>query len=141
MSRIVCIPATPGSLLKRPRIDQRRPLRLGRNPRVLDRSHIDCIKQLPCLKCGLDGFPDPAHIRMNSAAFGKHTGAGERPDDKWTVPLCRDCHDEQHDKGEKNFWHEVGVNPLIVAVHLYKLSPDVAKMHSAIHAFIARIEQ
>jgi len=29
---------------------------------------------------------------------------GERPDDRWAVPLCGRHHRQQHQEGERNFW-------------------------------------
>jgi hypothetical protein len=141
MTRLVCDPAPPGSLLKQFRPENRKRLSLGRKPRELDANHLDCIRQLPCLKCGLEGFSQAAHVRMNQGSLGKKQALGAKPDDRWAVPLCRDCHDEQHSQGEEMFWHQVGINPILVAQKLFSLSPDVMRMHSAIHAFIARIEQ
>lgn len=141
MTRLVLSPATPGELLKRPRQDSsRKRSSMGRAPRVLDGRHLNAVRQCPCLKCGLDPAGIAAHVRMNSSAFGKRTGLGEKPDDCWTVPLCRDDHDEQHRIGELQFWHDLDVNPLHVAKRLADLSPDISKMVSAIHAFRAGIE-
>ncbi len=76
----------------------------------------------------------------------RDTGGGEKPDDRWAVPLCRPryapdrlvvdpkqkralvnigCHGRQHghDKSfcssEKEFWEKVGKDPFMIANHLY----------------------
>lgn len=61
---------------------------------------------------------------MGSPEIGKRpTGMGEKPDDRWAVPLCSSCHRDgpgaQHLVGEKTFWRQVGVNPFVVAEALY----------------------
>lgn len=40
-----------------------------------------------------------AHVRMGSGA-----GMGQKPDDWFTVSLCRGCHQLQHSIGEPTFW-------------------------------------
>lgn len=53
-----------------------------------------------CFTCG--GNPDtvvPAHIR-----YGEGAGASNKPDDDLCIPLCHDCHANQHHMGEVNFW-------------------------------------
>ena len=57
------------------------------------------IRTLPCHACGKDGPSDPAHM--------KSRGAGGTSDH--LVPLCRDCHVEQHSKGIKTFFEKHGV--------------------------------
>src|SRR4051812_116248 len=58
-----------------------------REPRVKDNKHLDYIRSLPCCICGgID--TEAAHIRTASLEHGKqHTGMGEKPSDKWAVPL------------------------------------------------------
>jgi membrane carboxypeptidase/penicillin-binding protein PbpC len=52
------------------------------------------------------------------------TGMGERPDDKWTVPLCVGCHMDKknslHRMGEEVFWNHFGINPFKIAMSLYE---------------------
>lgn len=102
--------------------------------RVNDAEHLALIRTLPCLNCGLDPCYEAAHVRMNSAAFGKRQALGRKPDDLWTVPLCRACHqgdaDSQHKVGEAIFWQRVGLNPLIVAKELYRVTGDGVAMRA-----------
>ena len=70
---------------------------------------------------------EAAHIRMACLAIGKeYTGKGEKPDDKWTVPLCPYHHrigiGSQHSMGEADFWKMVGLNPFAIAAELWKMS-------------------
>lgn len=49
------------------------------------------------------------------------TGMGEKPDDKWAVPLCRKCHMEQHRYNELAWWDFHRKNPFKIAMQLYKI--------------------
>lgn len=46
---------------------------------------------------------------------------GVKPSDKWTVPLCRECHQVQHNRGEVDFWGDVEAARQL-AHNLYLLS-------------------
>jgi hypothetical protein len=96
-----------------------------RRPRVEDRQHLAFIRTLRCCICGAPG-PDPAHIRSASAIHGKReTGGAEKASDKWTVPLCRAHHDEQHDAGnELVWWASKGIDPFGLALALHDATGD-----------------
>lgn len=130
-----------GSLLKKPGAARSKRLSMGRSPRVQEPSHLAAIRQLPCLKCGLEGFSEAAHVRMNSAAFNKRGGIGAKPDDRWTLPLCPSCHhiddDSQHRVGEEAFWHSLNLNPLLICEAVHKVSPDIVKMRAVVFSFMA----
>lgn len=108
---------------------------------ITDAGHLSLVRTLPCLKCGLDPCYEAAHVRMNSAAFGKRQAIGKRPDDQWSVPLCRACHqsdpDAQHRIGEAAFWSSLGLNPLIIAKAIYRVTGDPVAMRAVILKFIA----
>ena len=102
-----------------------------RQPRKKDAKHLAYIRQLPCLICGRPPS-EAAHVRFADVAYGKRpTGAGEKPDDGWTVPLCADHHrllpESQHAHGERGWWREQGIDPLKVARHLQEVSGDIFK--------------
>lgn len=96
-----------------------------RRPRERNEKHLAWIRTLRCCLCGAPG-PDPAHIRAASAVHGKReTGGGEKPADKWTTPLCRRHHDEQHAAGnELLWWAAQGVDPFGLALALYAATGD-----------------
>jgi len=97
-----------------------------RRPRIHDKHHLEFIRELPCLVCGNNIETQAAHIRLSDASVGKvNPGVGAKPDDCWTVPLCGECHDNQHRMGdEAMFWKIVGIDPLLIARHLYAVSGD-----------------
>jgi hypothetical protein len=96
-----------------------------KRPRVEDAAHLKFIRTLRCCICGKPD-PDPAHIRSANAVYGKReTGGAEKASDKWTVPLCREHHDEQHDAGnELIWWASKGVDPFGLALALHSCSGD-----------------
>ena len=101
---------------------------IQRRPRVESGSHLDFIRSLPCLICGAQA--EAAHIRMSAAHVGKiNPGVGARSDDAWTVPLCPDHHrngpQSQHGVGdEAAWWKSHGIDPLLIALALWKASGD-----------------
>ncbi len=132
--------APPGSLLKRlfGLHDQaRKRVVAGDDPVYLAR-----VRQMPCLHCGVDGFTEAAHVRMQSGAHNKHGGISKKPEDKWAVPLCSEHHRRQHAHayGETGFWIEVGVNPILVATLLYGARGDLNRMRAVIIKAIAERE-
>jgi hypothetical protein len=102
-----------------------------RRPRDRNENHLKWIRGLQCCICGAPG-PDPAHIRAASAVHGKReTGASEKPSDKWTVPLCRHHHDQQHAAAEREgvtaeitWWTRRGIDPFGLALSLFAASGD-----------------
>lgn len=137
----------PGSLLKRtgmPRPSEATAGAAGQpqQPRSKDgdADYKGHIRQLPCLHCGMEPS-EAAHVRMASAAFGKASGLGKKPADKFCVPLCSEHHrlgrDAQHNRGEKEFWDSLGINPLICAEQLYAARDDPAAMRMIVVLTIA----
>lgn len=120
--------AKPGSLLKPDLRPSKVKLKAtSRSPREHNEEHLAAIRKLPCLKCG--SIPcEAAHVRMPSGAHGKKSGLGEKPDDRWALPLCHRDHMEQHKVGEAKFFHGLGINPILLCVKLYAVSPDHDKM-------------
>ena len=87
-----------------------------------DPAHLALIRKMPCLLGG-EGKVEAAHIRMSDAAYGKgNSGVGQKPDDCWTVPLASEVHREQTNSGERWFWEEHRINPLLIAQRLYGVS-------------------
>ena len=101
-----------------------------RQPRQKDRKHLEFIRSLRCLTCSSWRKVQAAHVRYGDGAYGKRaTGMAEKPDDKWTVPLCSGCHlddqDAQHRSNEREWWEGMGIDPLAVAQSLYDVSGDL----------------
>jgi len=108
-----------GSLLKQPRLTKRK--QYSNRGREHDENYLALIRKCPCASCGHDPCGIAAHVRTSSAAHGKPcTGMQMKPDDKWTVPLCHECHMRQHSLGELTFWYELGINAVLLCTKLQK---------------------
>jgi hypothetical protein len=97
------------------------------------RNHLAFIRRLPCIVCG-SRPAQAAHVRA-----GTDGGAGMKPSDKFTVPLCHDDHMRQHG-GELSFWAALGIDPVDQANRLWTVSGDteageriVFRAHQAIN--------
>lgn len=100
-----------------------------RKPREQDAAFLAYVRSLPCTICRRPGC-DAAHIRAAAPQYGKrYTGKGEKPSDKWAVPLCRDHHREQHDRGDElAWWASYGIDdPHALAIDLFAKSPSAPK--------------
>ena len=125
--------APVGSLLKGSTPARTRKKDLGRAPRERDEAHLSAIRKCQCLYCGLDAGCEAAHVRM-SRGRGTGGGMGMKPSDKFTVPLCVNCHREQHSVGEQTFWDSIDLDPLWAADKIYSVSPDVTAMRAVVGA-------
>ncbi len=123
--------APPGALLKRAfGIAQRIKLKVVGDS---DPVYLAMVRQLPCLGCN-DEPSEAAHVRMQSGPHNKHGGMGAKPHDKFALPLCRDCHREQHRIGERAFWSIVGIHPLFVCERLYAARGNLTTMRDVVFA-------
>ena len=96
-----------------------------RRPRQETPSHLDFIRTLSCAVCGTFHKTEAAHIRMGEMEYGKRpTGMAEKADDKWTLPLCGDCHRNQHVGSEAAFWCHAALNPFVLALSLWAATGD-----------------
>jgi len=63
---------------------------------------------------------------------------GVRPSDRFTVPLCRECHSLQHSMGEGTFWRTV--DALDLAYKLWTISGDVEDGERVVFGFRQRFD-
>jgi hypothetical protein len=98
------------------------PMKDQREPREHDAPYLAWIRGLKCVGCVQDQTPsrsmrsEAAHVRFADARAGwKHTGKGEKPHDRRTLPLCLGHHREgpksQHAAGERAWWEARGIYP------------------------------
>lgn len=106
-----------------------------RQPRVKDDRYLARIRTLPCVVCGCAQCTEAAHIRFSLSHDGP-TGIGRRPDDRWALPLCGDCHRRQHSGGERAFWRLVELDPHAIADKLHKAfqTGDINDMVAVLNA-------
>ncbi|MGH6725120.1 MAG: hypothetical protein ACREB8_01075 [Pseudolabrys sp.] len=105
-----------------------------RRPRVQDAAHLAWIRTLPCLVTGRREGIEAAHVRYSDPRFAKRqAGIGEKPDDRWTVPLHHETHrtgpEAQHNSNERAWWVARGIDPVMVAAALYANSGDDDAAH------------
>ena len=99
---------------------------MQRQPRQKSEMHLAFIRQLPCLVCLDNTGTEAAHIRFSDPRAAKvNPGVGQKPHDRWTVPLCGRCHREQHEIKEQRFWDMQMIDPLFVAMALFLNTGDV----------------
>ena len=89
----------------RPRINKAA-LRFGMEGVTKAPDYLDWLRGLACAVCY--ALPvEPAHLRLRA---GPGTGAGlAQKNDRYVLPLCRECHARQHRVGERVFWK--GLDP------------------------------
>ena len=89
--------------------------------RLRDKEHCKFVTTQPCLICGRT--PTEAHhIR-----FAQPRALGRKVSDEYTVPVCRLHHRELHRYGdEASWWAAVNVDPLPIALELWKSSQSGA---------------
>ena len=97
-----------------------------RQPRIRDERHLKWLRKLQCAVTGRQEGIEAAHVRYGDHLLGKRpTGYGERPDDRWALPLHHSEHRAQHAYGdERGWWRLQGIEPLAVALALYEVSGD-----------------
>lgn len=96
-----------------------------RQPRIYRPDHLAFIRTLPCIVSGDDVSVEAAHIRYADPRVDKRPcGNSEKPDDMWTLPLADDVHKRQHRMNEREFWRQVGIDPVFYALALWSITGD-----------------
>ncbi len=100
---------------------------MQRRPREHNERHLRFVRSLPCVTCGNDIQSEAAHIKFSDLSRGKrNVGVGEKASDCWTLPLCGQCHRDQHKMSERAFWDGQGIDPLAICERLYAVTGDFA---------------
>jgi len=103
-----------------------------KRPRKESDAHLKALRFLPCVVC-LGRPVEAAHIRTGSYLHGKReTGIGEKPDDKWALPLCPIHHREQHAMNEMDFYDRYEIDPFGTALALWGADGDQEAMETII---------
>jgi hypothetical protein len=89
-----------------------------RQPRERDPEYLAWLRTQPCCLCGDNTSTEAAHLRVGSINHDKReTGKGEKPSDKWALPLCGDHHRQQHAAGDElAWWASYGIDPFALAM-------------------------
>lgn len=96
-----------------------------RRPREPNKAFLAFVRSKPCCVCGAHPPVQAAHLRGANAMRGKRsTGMGERPSDRWTVPLCPACHLDGsgalHKVGEQRFFANAGLDAFAISDELWR---------------------
>ena len=92
-------------------------LTIAEPKRLRDKGHLRFVASQPCLVCGRQPS-DPHHLR-----FAQPRALGLKVSDEFTVPLCRDHHQQLHQAGnEMAWWHDLDINALKIAKELWEES-------------------
>jgi ERF superfamily len=82
-----------------------------------DKAHLTFVASQPCLVC--QRTPCDAH----HLKFAQRRSLGRKVSDEFTVPLCRDHHQELHRHGnETAWWANIQIAPLAVANDLWTVT-------------------
>lgn len=82
--------------------------------RLRDKDHLRFVRSQPCLICGRQPS-DPHHLR-----FAQPRAMGLKVSDEFTVPLCRNHHQQLHQAGnESAWWHDLDIKALEIAKELW----------------------
>src|SRR5437868_3353371 len=88
---------------------------LPRTVRKRDKAHLAFVSAQPCPVC--QRTPTDAH----HLKFAQPRALGRKVSDEFTVPLCRDHHQELHRRGnERAWWASVQVSPVEIARTLWE---------------------
>jgi hypothetical protein len=83
-----------------------------------NKAHLLFVGAQPCLVCH-QAPCDAHHIK-----YAQPKALGRKVSDEFTVPLCRDHHQELHRHGnEKAWWANTKISPLAIAKQLWVTSP------------------
>ncbi len=100
---------------------------LRKEMRRRNKAHLAFVSSQLCLVC--QRLPCDAH----HLKFAQPRSLGRKVSDEFTVPLCREHHDELHRHGnERAWWANLQIAPLEVARELWAatlLQPDLASGH------------
>ena len=98
---------------------------MQRRPRRRDEFHLKWLRERPCVICATTPV-DAAHIKMADARICKplSSNIGAKADDRFTLPLCRRHHLEQHDMPEREFYEKHRLDAVLLALALYSISGD-----------------
>ena len=90
---------------------------LPKSTRARNKAHLRFVATQPCLVCQRSPC-DAHHLK-----FAEPRALGRKVSDQFTVPLCRQHHQQLHRHGnERAWWADVNVTPLEVARSLWDMT-------------------
>ena len=91
--------------------------------RIEDPAHLAFIRTLPSVISGETGC-QACHLRAGNPSYRKkRTGARQKPDDSWTLPMTILEHRQQHHENEIEFYRRHGIqDPWALCLALYEVT-------------------
>jgi hypothetical protein len=86
-------------------------------------AHRAWIRGHACSACGSQTAIECAHVRG-----GTDGGVGIKPSDRFCISLCKACHSDQHQMGERTFEKLWGIDLLALAEAFFRASPHRQKL-------------
>lgn len=106
------------------------PARLTKKPKRTARwrsqAHLNFVRSHACSVCGSTEAIEVAHVRLGSGA-----GIGQKPHDWRVVSLCKQCHQSQHNQGERTFWAQMRFDVEALIDAFCKASPKAREIREA----------
>jgi hypothetical protein len=91
---------------------------LNKPVRRRSKAHLAYVREQACVVCQRQPC-DAHHLK-----FAEARAIGRKVSDEFTVPMCRDHHNELHRHGnEKAWWTNLGISPLELAKDFWMASP------------------
>ena len=95
--------------------------------RIRNKAHLAFVATQPCLICKA-APSDPHHIKI-----AQPRSLGRKVSDEFTVPLCRNHHQElQRHGSEANWWANVQIAPLPIARELWETSTTAGRPNAGL---------
>jgi hypothetical protein len=90
-----------------------------KRPRQKSKPYLEWLHELPCVVTGRSPV-EACHVRYGDFHYGKpHSGAAEKPDDIFCLPLTSEMHRDQHKYNEQAWWKARCIDPLAVCALLF----------------------
>jgi transcription elongation factor Elf1 len=88
-------------------------------------AHRKWVRGFACCACGSQSAIECAHVRV-----GTDGGTGIKPSDRHCVSLCKPCHSEQHQIGERAFEMKHKIDLKALAFAFFMRSPHRHKLEA-----------
>ena len=126
-----------------PKRRKRPKMGLRERPQLRSEAHLQWVRGHECALTGKMGSwrgqPAELHVCQGSVQaahvrIGTDGGAGVKPSDNWTLPLCMGAHAQQHAIGEAAFEAMWGIDMKAIACEVAKNSPPLIRLRKIEHA-------
>lgn len=99
----------------------------------MSEQHLALVRKLPCCGCGRRPGGQPHHLKSGTG----ERGTGLRSTDRWTVPVCFDCHETVERAGTRQevaTFAKWGIDPHVLAQDLWAATGEIGRMNAIVAA-------